>query len=135
MADRCVSFLQKFYRTVPALRATTTHEYHVRPHEFLHRRPMEGSGQLQAPSALFSSEMTLCTQCIMLSHPDVLMEQIILDIAVGIAATCFTEPHSLGRRPGYRARKQRNHGLTPARGKRCFYSPKRPDHFWGPASL
>jgi len=62
---------------VPTLRATMTHECHVRPHEFLHRRQMENSLQLQAPSPLFSSEITLCTHCIMLSHPDVLMEQII----------------------------------------------------------
>jgi hypothetical protein len=38
---------------------------------------MKGSGQLQAPSALFSSEMALCAHCIMLSHPDVMNEQMI----------------------------------------------------------
>jgi hypothetical protein len=65
------------WQAVSALRATTTHECHVRPHEFLRHHYMEDSGQLQAPSVLFSSELPLCTQCIMLSHPDVLKEQII----------------------------------------------------------
>jgi hypothetical protein len=54
-----------------------THECHVHRDEFLHRRQVKGNGRLQAPSALFSSEMTVCTRCIMLTHPDVLMEQII----------------------------------------------------------
>jgi hypothetical protein len=48
-----------------------------------------------------------------------------------VVATCFTELHSLGRRLGYMARKQRSHGLSPTRGKRRFSSPKRADQFWG----
>ena len=45
-----------------------------------------------------------------------------LVMTAGIIATCFTEPHSLGRRLGYRARKQRSHGLTPARGASLLQS-------------